>query len=216
MLSFTRILPVFFLAAFATLPATQAGGVTAVVKDAVTGGTLPLSAGSDVDDYNFTDYALVRVSTSHIFSDGGVPEGAGYMTTAWATNYIPKTISNFIVSAGATTVLTFGLYRPFLDLSISPTSATEGGSMTGTVTLRDPAGSPTTLRNNVTVTVVSANTNRATVATPLTINAGSSSNTFTITAVDNGIHDGNAVVQISVSSGTWGSDSENVTVNDND
>jgi hypothetical protein len=196
------------------------GGVTCSIKDGLTNTGLPQSAGSNVDDYNQPSLDLYRVSTSYLFTDPNVDTtagGGGYTVTAWATDYVPKTVTNIMVSGGATTAVLFPLYRPVLSLAISPTSIAEnGGSATGTITLKDGSNNTVTLRNNLTLSVSSNNVGRATVTQPAVITAGNSTTTFAISAVDNALQDGDATVTITVTAGTWGSTNGTMTVTDND
>ncbi|HYE04109.1 MAG TPA: hypothetical protein VEL07_01200 [Planctomycetota bacterium] len=190
------------------------GGVTATVRDP-SGVGLPQSAGSNVDCYSQPTLTLTRVSTGYIFADSVVEETTlygGYTITGYATDWVPKTQTNVVVNRGSTTVVTFLLARPVLDLTLSPTSVSQnGGTSTATLTLRDANGDPVSLRNALTITATSADTTKATVTQPATIAAGATSTTFTVTGVNHGASQA-SVVTISVTAGTWGADDIGVTV----
>ncbi len=190
------------------------GGVTATVRDPA-GVGLPQSAGSGVDCYNQFSLNLIRVNTSHIFADSVVEETTlygGYTITGFATDYVPKTVTNVVVNRGATTVVTFLLARPVLDLTLSPTSVSQnGGTSTATVTLRDANGNAVSLRNALTLTATSADATKATVTQPATIAAGATSTTFTVTGVNHGATQSSSVT-ISIAAGSWGTGNTSVTV----
>jgi len=187
--------------------------------DAVTLATLQLAQGSNVDDYSQFSLDLFRVGSSWVFYDGSVwitAPGGGYTVTSWATDYIPFTSYDVQVYTSVTTKVKHYLYRPVLHIALSPTSATEGGTATGTITLKNSAGANTTIKNAVTINLTSGTPSRATVPATISIPANTASANFTITAVNNAIQDGNASVTISAAAGSWGSASAAFTVIDND
>jgi hypothetical protein len=202
------------------LHASSTGSLRVELYDAVTLATMPASTGAFVTDYdNQPTLEIARVSTSWIWNDASCNitlPGSGYIVTSYATDYIPYTQSNIQVYNASTTVTKHYLYRPVLHLAISPSSVTEGGTATGTVTLKNSGGTNVTIMNAVTVNLSSNSVSRATVPSSVTIAANTASNTFTITAVDNAVVDGSASVTITATAGTWGNVGTAVTVLDND
>ncbi|MFZ4766044.1 MAG: S8 family serine peptidase, partial [Roseimicrobium sp.] len=97
------------------------------------------------------------------------------------------------------------------NLAISlPTTVTEGGTGTGTVSISG------TLPADLIVTPVSDTTARLTVPATVTIPAGSTSATFTLTAPNNTLTDGSAIVNVAVSAAGFTGANANTTVLDND
>jgi hypothetical protein len=194
------------------------GGLTCTVRDGLTSTGLYQATGSWCDDYGEYSLQLHRVSTSFIFTDSDVSTtmpGGGYTVTGYATDYVPKTVTNVQIYAGSTTTVNFPLYRPVLALTLSPGSIAEnGGAATATITLKDGAGNVVALRNDLTLTAASGNA-KATVTQPATIPAGSSTGTFTVTGVDDALIDADTVVTITVSA-AWGSGYADVTVVNDD
>jgi hypothetical protein len=215
---FTRFSAAALLALCGSVPLSAASGaLTVVVRDAITTDPLDQADGSNVNDYDQYSLNLVRAGTSHIFSDGAVDSGSGYKVSAWATNYYERSNSSISISGDVTTVVYFNLYHPTLSLSFSPTSATEGGSLTGTVTLLNQNGVPIgKVHNSLTINLSSSNTNRATVPASITIPSMGTSGNFTVSAVDDALVNGNANVTITATCGSWGSDDGIVTILDND
>lgn len=215
-----RTILALLLAALLSPLAAEVGSLRVDVWDGVTQTRLYASAGSEIDDGNNQwSLDLRRVSTTWVFVDDQVyitAPGGGYWFTAYATDFIPQTFTDVQIWNASTTKYVVYLQRPVLSLAFSPTSVSEGGTSTGTVTLRNGAGAAVTLRNAVTVNLASSATGRATVPATVTIPAGVSSATFTVTAVNNAIVDGNAAVTITATSGTWGNTNGVVTVIDND
>lgn len=100
-----------------------------------------------------------------------------------------------------------------LTLSFNPTSFTEAAgskAATGTVSR---TGATT---NALVVTLVSNDTSEATVPASVTIPAGQTSITFDVAAVEDAIVDGSQTVSVIASATGFSSDSENITVTDND
>jgi len=91
-----------------------------------------------------------------------------------------------------------------------PGSVTEGSTATATVSTSG------TVPSNLTVSLVSNTTSRLTVPATVTIPSGSSSVTFTVTAVDNALTDGSATVNIAASAAGYTGTNANITVQDND
>jgi len=180
---------------------------------------LQLAHGSYVEDYDQLDLRLRRMSTSWVWYDGlcfATNYMDGYVITSWATDYVPFTQVNCMVYNGTTTKLKHYLKRPVLNLVISPASLTEGGLATGTITLKNEAGANVTIMNAMTINLSSNNTARATVPASVVIPMQTASANFSLSAVNNAVQDGNAVVTVSATAGTWGSISTTVTVVDND
>ncbi len=97
-----------------------------------------------------------------------------------------------------------------LTLSISLTTISEkDGTATGTVTR-----SNTDIASPVTVTLVSNDTTEANVPSEVTILAGQTSVSFTVTAVDDNLLDGTQAVQISVSAAGYIGNSQSLNVQD--
>lgn len=198
--------------------AAEVGSLRIEVLEAGTNARLALAQGSGVIDYDSTDSLnLQRVSSSWLFNDSGVNvRVGGYTVGSYATDYIPYTQSGYMVYNMTTTYLKHYLHRPVLSLAISPTSATEGSSATGTITLKNSSGANVTIMNNLTINLASSDSTRVTVGSSVTIPANVSSASFTVTAVDNAIADGNAAVTISATAGTWGATSGVFTAINND
>lgn len=98
-----------------------------------------------------------------------------------------------------------------LNVSISPSSISEnGGTATGTVTR------PGSTAAQLIVNLASSDTSEATVPASVTIPAGTSSATFTVTAVDDALADGNVIVTITASSEGFDNGTATVTVLDNE
>ena len=91
-----------------------------------------------------------------------------------------------------------------------PTSVTEGGTATGTVVISG------TLPSALVVSLASNTTSRLTVPATATIAAGATSASFTLTAPNNSLTDGNATVAISANASGFTGTSFNTTVLDND
>ena len=196
----------------------DSGNFRVEVFDAVTLAKLQLAEGSNVDDYNQFTLDLFRISTSWVFYDGDVwivQPGGGYTVTSWATDYIPFTSYDVQVYTSVTTKVKHYLYRPVLWMDLA-SSATEGGTATGTIILKNSSGVNTAIKNALTINLTSGTPSRATVPASISIPANTSSASFTITAVGNTVRDGNASVTISATAGTWGSTSKSFTVIDND
>ena len=91
-----------------------------------------------------------------------------------------------------------------------PASVTEGGTGTGTVSISG------TLTTALTVALGSNNTSRLTVPASVSIPAGSTSATFTLTAPDNALTDGTATVTITAGAAGFTSGTQTTNVLDND
>jgi len=124
--------------------------------------------------------------------------------TVSATGFNSDTKSVSVTDNDATEALT---------LSFTPTSFTEAAgskAATGTVTR---TGATT---NALVVTLASNDTTEATVPATVTIPASQTSITFDVAAVEDAAVDGSQTVAIIASATSFSSDSENVTVTDND
>ena len=91
-----------------------------------------------------------------------------------------------------------------------PGSVSEGSTATVTVSASG------TVATALTVALVSDTTSRLTVPATVTIPIGSSSVTFNVTAVDNALTDGSAVVNVAASAAGYAGANTNTTVLDND
>src|SRR3954466_7723529 len=103
-----RLHPLLLLAVVAALcspsAAAATGGLTCTVRDGLTSSGLAQATGSWVDDYGQYSLLLHRVSTSFIFTDSDVSPtmpGGGYTLTGYATDYVPKTVTNVQIYAGS-------------------------------------------------------------------------------------------------------------------
>lgn len=99
-----------------------------------------------------------------------------------------------------------------LSLTISPTSISEnGGTATGTVSRNDgDLGLP------LTVSLFSSDTTEASVPTTVTIPAGLTSITFTVSGIDDTLNDGGQPVLISVAAGGYIGANDSLSVTDDD
>lgn len=194
------------------------GGMMVEVYAAGSLEKLQLAQGSYVEDYDDLNLRLSRVGTSWVWYDGEVYTTAmyqGFVVTSSATDYVPYTVTNVQIFQGTLTKLKHYLNRPVLHLAISPNSVTEGGSMTGTITLKNAAGANVHLWNNLTLNLSSTAGARATLPASVTIPNRTSSATFTISAVDNTVQDGNCSATLTATAG-WGTVSAPFTVINND
>lgn len=99
-----------------------------------------------------------------------------------------------------------------LSLTITPTSISEnGGTATGTVSRNDG-----NLSLPLTVSLLSSDTTEASVPTTVTIPAGQTSVTFTISGIDDPLNDGAQFVAISAAAGGYIGANDPLTVTDND
>ncbi len=115
--------------------------------------------------------------------------------------------SGYIGASGDVTVV--DTTTPALSLSLADSSISEsGGQTTGTVTRNTTAGS-------VALTIVSSDESEVEVGT-LTIPAGETSGTFTLTAQDDILVDGDQTVTISVDASGYSGDNASLTVADNE
>ena len=178
---------------------------------------LQLAQGSYVEDYDQLNLRLNRVSTSWCWYDGDMSlTYDGYVVTSSATDYVPFTQHPVWTYNGTMTRVRHYLNRPIINVVITPSSfMTEGGSGTGTITLKNAAGANVVIWNNLTINLTS-NSARATVPASVMIPANTSTATFTVNAVNNTVVDGTALLSINASAGTWGNVNTNVTVYDND
>ncbi|MBV9468182.1 MAG: tandem-95 repeat protein, partial [Abitibacteriaceae bacterium] len=95
-------------------------------------------------------------------------------------------------------------------LSLSSHSVSEGTSVMGTLTFSRPSA------GDVTVTLLSSDNTVATVSTPVTIPAGQTTATFTVTTPRNPLATGPQQVTISANAGDYGTALDNLTVMDNE
>ncbi|MBV9467858.1 MAG: tandem-95 repeat protein, partial [Abitibacteriaceae bacterium] len=95
-------------------------------------------------------------------------------------------------------------------LGLSNSSVSEGTPVTGTLTLSRPSAT------DVSVALLSSQTSVATVPASLTIPAGQTGGTFTISTLKNPLATGAQQVAINVNAGDYGTSSANLTVTDNE
>ncbi|MGB8169309.1 MAG: choice-of-anchor tandem repeat GloVer-containing protein, partial [Chthoniobacteraceae bacterium] len=91
-----------------------------------------------------------------------------------------------------------------------PGNVTEGSTATATVSASGSVAS------DLTVSLVSNNTSRLTAPATATITAGTSSTTFNVTAVENALTDGSAIVNVAATAVGYTGANANTTVRDND
>jgi len=152
---------------------------TTVVGGSGSSGTVTLSkaapVGGDVVNLTSSDPSTV-VPTTVMVPAGQTSTTFAITTTAVSTNTL-VTITATSGSVNASTVLT--VTTPSVNsVSLNPTSVVGGSTSTGTVTLNGPAGP-----SGDTILLTSSNTAMATVPASVTISAGSTSATFTVTSI---------------------------------
>jgi cyclophilin family peptidyl-prolyl cis-trans isomerase len=98
---------------------------------------------------------------------------------------------------------------PVLGLTIDKTSILETGTATGTITLTEPAPA-----GGLTVYLSSSDTGEATVPANIVIPAGSTTGTFAITGVKDGLIDGSQSVTISATAADYNKGTASLSVND--
>lgn len=159
-----------------TAPSTPTG-LTATGASA---SVIDLSWTASTDNFGVTGYKVFRnggtteiatVTTGTSFSDTGLAVGStnSYQVSAFdaAGNQSAKS-----TSASATTQITGAL----ISLTLSPTTVTAPNPSTGTVTLSGPAPA-----GGLSITLSSSDTRKATVPTTVTVLAGQTTRTFTVT-----------------------------------
>jgi uncharacterized repeat protein (TIGR03803 family) len=134
-----------------------------------------------------------------IMDDGAIDGTQVATITAHIANWTDAT-ANISVLDNETLALTLFL----------PGTVAEGTAATATVAASGTVGSP------LTVSLVSNTTSRLTVPATVTIPSGSSSVTFSLTAVENALTDGSATVNVAASSAGYAGANANTTVLDND
>ena len=160
-------------------PPSTPTGLTATGAGA---SVIDLSWAASTDNFGVVGYKVFRdggateiatVTTGTSFSDIGLAVGSthSYTVSAFdaANNQSAKS-----TSASATTQIAGALTA----LTINPTSVTAPNSATGTVTLSGPAPA-----GGISITLRSSDTRKATVPQTITVLAGQTSRTFTITTL---------------------------------
>jgi chitodextrinase len=161
-----------------TTPPTAPTGLTATGSSST---TIDLNWTASTDNFAVTGYK--------VFRDGGATEIATVSTTSFSDTglAVNSTHSYQVVafdaagnqsansnSASATTQLAGAL----VSLALSPTTVTAPTSATGTVTLSGPAPA-----GGLTITLTSSDTRKARVPQTVTVAAGQSTATFTVTTL---------------------------------
>jgi len=143
--------------------------------------TIDLNWTASTDNFAVTGYKVFRdggateiatVSTTS-FSDTGLAVNSTHSYTVAAFDAAGNQSANSN-SASATTQLAGAL----VSLSLNPATVTAPASSTGTVTLSGPAPA-----NGLTITLTSSDTRKARVPATVTVPAGQSSATFTVTTL---------------------------------
>lgn len=178
-------------------------------------GTLTLSpapAGNVVVTLSSSDTSAATVPTSVIFSIGqtsvAVPVTIINDTKINGTHPVTITasVSGWTSASGTINVLD----NENTNLALTLPTVNEGGTASGTVSISG------TLASALSVSLSSDNTTRLTVPASVTIPAGSTSTTFTLTGVDNALLDGQATVNVTASASGFTSATTATTVYDND
>jgi hypothetical protein len=154
--------------------------------------TLPASVTIPIGQ---TQIAFTAVAVNDTKIDGDIP----VTVTATTSGVAPATAQTTAVDNETRT----------LGLTL-PTTVQEGGTASGIVTI------PGTLTSALDVTLTSANESSVTVPATVTIAAGQTQATFTITGVDNAVRDGSRSVSLSVAAATFTGTSKAITVRDNE
>lgn len=135
-------------------------------------------------DGGLTEIATVTTGTS--FSDSGLAVGSTHSYTVTAFD-AANNQSASSASASATTQIAGALTA----LTLNPTTVTAPASSTGTVTLSGPAPA-----GGIAITLRSSDTRKATVPATVTVAAGQTSKTFTITTLTGNLGGGQNPVTI--------------------
>jgi fibronectin type 3 domain-containing protein len=161
-----------------TTPPTDPTGLTATGSSTT---TIDLNWTASTDNFGVTGYK--------VFRDGGLTEIATVTTTSFSdTGLAVNSTHSYQVSAfdGAgnqsgksnTATATTQLAGALVSLALNPTTVTAPAPSTGTVTLSGPAPA-----GGLTVTLASSDTRKARVPATVTVAAGQSSATFTVTTL---------------------------------
>jgi hypothetical protein len=172
------------------------------------------SPGNILDAVSFTDAGNQGVDTSfyRLTNDPGYNVTPGSNVTSFPAVWGSKTLAQVAAAQVGDPWVLRGSAEPVgLALSISPASFLENAGndiATGTVTI------PSSLEANLTVNLSSSDTTEATVPASVTIDAGQTSATFPVNAVDDGILDGAQSVVIDASATGYLNGLFTLTVND--
>ncbi len=193
-----------------TAPASAAEGVGSVQ------GTVSLSITPTVA----VTVGLSSSDPTAVLVPGGVVIPAGQSSATFAIQIVndtkidglqSATISASVAGWTGDTADMDVLDNENTNLAISlPATVTEGGTGTATVSISGTLPAP------LVVTPVSDTTARLTVPATVTIPAGSTSATFTLTAPNNTLTDGSAIVNVAVGASGFTGANANTTVLDND
>jgi uncharacterized repeat protein (TIGR03803 family) len=213
---------------------TSAGGVVAVLDDdgtAVITLAAPASAAEGTGpvqgtvSLSFTPSVAVTVGlsssdTTAVTVPGGVVIPAGQTSATFGIQIVNDTKIDGLQSATITasvagwTADTADIDVPDNEntnlLIVLPATLVEGGTGTATVSISGTLSAP------LVVTPVSNTTSRLMTPASVTIPAGSTSATFTLTAPNNTLTDGSAIVNVAVSAAGFTGANANTTVLDND
>jgi fibronectin type 3 domain-containing protein len=173
-------------------PPSTPTGLTATGASA---SVIDLSWTASTDNFGVVGYKVFRdggsteiatVTTGTSFSDSGLAVGSTHSYTVAAFD-AANNQSAQSTSASATTQIAGAL----TSLTINPTTVTAPNSSTGTVTLSGPAPA-----NGISITLRSSDTRKATVPQTITVLAGQTSRTFTITTLTGNLGGGQNPVTI--------------------
>lgn len=172
------------------------------------------------DNQNNTNYPIVRLASaggavtyarSYNWSSTGVSTGA----TVHSTEFVPP--AGLAAGTYSVVVIANGIASDAVSLDLAPitvslaASATEGAaSLAGTVTL------PTAPAADTTVTLTSSLTTRATVPATITVLAGQTSATFSLTVIDDALLNGSDAVTISAAADGYQGGSSIIAIRDNE
>ncbi len=179
------------------------------------GGTV---AGTSYDQINHSGPVALAGALEVRLVNGFVPSLGTQFTLMATSSSITGVFTNFVLPAApagsqwevGTTTTTVKLQLTALSVSIAGSSISEnGGSTTATVSRNSYD-----LTQSLTVNLASSDTTEATVPASVTIPAGASTATFTISAVDDTLLDGPQTATITVSAAGLASDARSLTVTD--
>ncbi|MEC8859521.1 MAG: DUF4347 domain-containing protein [Pseudomonadota bacterium] len=178
------------------------------------------NANSTVESFDVTDSEgalTVQDDKLVINPSADLKAGSTYFIHIEGTA-IDDTLGNSFAGISDSTVFNFST-APLVSLSVDKTSIAEaGGKATVTVSLKDALGNAVTALEDVTVNLDQAQGTAALgndySGTPasVTISKGSSSNTFTVTGIDDGLGDNNETVTIPITTVTNGFEDGNQSV----
>ena len=172
------------------------------------------------DNQNPTNYPIVRLTAganvyygrTYNWSRTSVATGGTPVTTEFTLPAgLPQTLYSLSVVANgvASDPISF---NPFIDLAVTlPASATEGDApVTGTVTASPAPAS------NLVVTLSSSDTSEATVPATVTILAGQTAATFSLTIINDTLLDGTQNVTVTATAASYFPGSGTIAINDNE